>query len=123
MPSWCRRCLPSVQVWDKYGIPGIKKLRGELALGDLDGGFKRLMSLSWGAPDLGFELDYAAAGTTDSVAAAAAQEAEPGGRVSARAKLLCFVSMRDQAHSCRSDSPRSTTHQRRVWLQLQAPLA
>jgi hypothetical protein len=45
-----------LQVWEQKGVKGIERLRGKLAMADPDGGFKRLMSLSRGAPQLGREL-------------------------------------------------------------------
>jgi hypothetical protein len=74
-----------LQVWEKHGVAGIEKLRGKLKLGDLDGGYQRMMSLSWGADHLGFELDFKAAGAVSSVAAAAAQKQNR--RVSAATQL------------------------------------
>ena len=69
----CQCWLCFVQVWERYGVEGIEKLRGKLTPGDLDGGFSSLMSLCWGAPNLDLDLDYEAAG-----AAAAPQEQEVG---------------------------------------------
>jgi hypothetical protein len=81
----CARCATS-QVWEKYGVKGIEKLRGKMKLGDKDGGFQRMMSLSRGADHLGFDLDFAAAGAVSSIAAAAAQQQKQC-RVSAATQL------------------------------------
>lgn len=84
MRSESRQCwLCFVQVWERYGVEGIEKLRGKLTPGDLDGGFSSLMSLCWGAPNLNFKLDYKAAGAGSSVVAAAAraQEVSPAAQL------------------------------------------
>lgn len=59
-------------MWEAHGVAGIHKLRGKLSLGDLDGGFQRLMSLSRGAPDLGREL-----GMQEALSAPASAEKTP----------------------------------------------
>lgn len=85
--SWCIMVF-YLQVWETKGEEGIEQLRGSLTLSDPDGGFKRLMSHSRGAPELGRELGV---NLGDRVSADEAPRVSEAGAGAAVTACVCVV--------------------------------